>query len=220
MASPLGPLVRPFRVTLGEGDVGFLSFVHGLGDDTELRRRLEGVGAHLLDIRGEITDAFVAYRQKMTSLLLVGLLAILVLVAVRYGTRRGTKRSRAGFLRPTLAACAPALLGAVGTVALLGLLGIPLNILSLVALLMVVSMGVDYGVFLAEGDEQGEGLDATHLAVLVAGVSTIFGFGLLAISDQPALYSIGSTSGIGVLLCLVLAPTMRALTLGAPPPNP
>jgi len=206
---PLGAMVQPFRFTWSEG-VGFVSFLHELHDADALRAALQGIdGAHLIDIAGTLGGAFGAYGERLLQLWLVGLAAVLLLVALRHRA-----------VRPTLIAYVPAVLGAAGTTAVLALCGLQLNMLSLVALLMVVSMGVDYGVFLAEGDEQGEGLDATHLAVLVAGVSTIFGFGLLAISDQPALYSIGSTSGIGVLLCLVLAPTMRALTLGAPPPNP
>ena len=40
---------------------------------------------------------------------------------------------------------------------------------------------------------------------------SVFGFGLLALSDQPMLKSIGATAGIGVLLCLVLVPTMNRI---------
>ncbi len=76
---------------------------------------------------------------------------------------------------------------------------------------MVVSMGVDYGVFLAEAEPGSAELEATHLAVFVAGTSTLLGFGLLAFSDQPPLFSIGLTAGIGVSLCFVLAPTLNAL---------
>lgn len=206
--SAMAPLVRPFLTELEDGRVAVLSFVHGLEEAAALRRRLGGVGAHLIDIRGEITGAFAAYRQKMALLLGIGLIGIVLLVALRH--RLG---GRPGWLRATAAACAPALLGAAGTIAVLGLLGIPLNVLSLVALLMVVSMGVDYGVFFAE-EHGGKGLDATHLAVVIAGISTVFGFGLLAWSDQPALRSIGATSGIGVVLCLILAPTLRQVMLG------
>jgi predicted exporter len=77
---------------------------------------------------------------------------------------------------------------------------------------MVVSMGVDYGVFLAEHRRDPIARDATLLAVVLAGVSTILGFGLLALSSQPPLYHIGLTSAVGVLLCLLLAPTVCALS--------
>jgi predicted exporter len=205
-ASPLAPLVRPFLVRIhedGGAGVAVLSFLHGIRDEAALRAELESVGARLLDVRGVLTGAYTAYREKMTALLPFGLVAICLLVFLRH--RR---------VRPALAACLPPLLAAAGTMAILSLAGIPLNLLSLVALLMVVSMGVDYGVFLAEAGRDPRVLDATHLAVLVAGLSTILGFGLLAMSEQPALLSIGLTAGIGILLCLVLAPTMRSWLLG------
>ena len=47
-------------------------------------------------------------------------------------------------------------------------------------------------------------------AVLFA-LSTMLGFGLLSLSSQPPLYHIGLTSAVGVLLCLLLAPTVCAL---------
>lgn len=202
--TPLEPLVRPFRVTLDDR-VGFVSFLHDLRDEAALRAAIDGVpGARLVDIERAITGAYGAYRERMMRLWLIGLLAVLVLVGLRHRS-----------LRKTAIAYVPAVLAAAGTVGLLSLCGVTLNMLSLVALLMVVSMGVDYGVFLAESHRDARRLDATHLAVFVAGVSTALGFGLLALSDQPPLRSIGLTSGLGVLLCLVLAPTTCALAAGS-----
>jgi predicted exporter len=198
--TPLETLVRPFRVTLEDG-AGRVSFVHELHEPEALARRLALIeGARLLDIQQVFSDAYGAYRLRMSELLLWGLLAVVALVALRHRA-----------LRPVLAACAPALLAAAGTVASLALLGVELNFLSLVALLMIVSMGVDYGVFLVEAGGEREALDATHLAITVAALSTVLGFGLLGLSAHPSLESIGLTSGVGVLLCLVLAPTVRLL---------
>ena len=200
MASPLAPLVRPFIVSM-EKEFGVVSFVGELRDEDRLRELLGEVeGARLVDIETVLSGAYVAYRQRMIWLLTVGLLAVVSLVGLRHRA-----------LRPTLMALCPALLAAAGAVGVLALAGQQLNLLSLVALLMVVSMGVDYGVFLAETCARPKALRATHLSVFVAGVSTILGFGLLTFSDQPALFSIGSAAGLGVLLCLLLAPTTCAI---------
>ncbi|MCA8953049.1 MAG: MMPL family transporter, partial [Planctomycetes bacterium] len=192
--TPLGVLVRPFRI-VADGRVGFLTFLRDVRDEPALRRTLAGVPGRLLAIEGALSAAYGAYRERLLELWLLGLVAVLALVALRHRA-----------VRPTAIACVPALLAAAGTVGLLALFDQPLNMLSLVALLMIVSMGVDYGVFLAENHTAARRLDATCLAVFVAGVSTALGFGLLAISEQPALRGIGLTSGVGVLLCLVLAP--------------
>lgn len=209
VASPLAPLVRPFRVGLG-ARTGVLTFLHDLRDSAALERRLGAIdGARLVDVGATFTRAYREYRARMTALLLLGLVAIVALVALRH--RRAA---------PTIAACAPAFLAAAGTVGLLALLGVELNLLSLVALLMIVSMGVDYGVFLAETGHSERALAATHLAIVVAALSTILGFGLLASSDHPALLAIGSTAGAGVTLCLVLAPTVRRLLVPSTPSRP
>ena len=197
---PLDQMVAPFRFTYS-GGVGFVTFLHELHDEVALRAALAGIdGGRMIDIAGTLSGAYGAYRERLLQLWMVGLGAVLLLVAARHRK-----------LRPTLIAYVPAVLGAAGTAAVLTLCGLELNMLSLVALLMVVSMGVDYGVFLAEHRDDAEQRDATLLAVALAGASTMLGFGLLSLSSQPPLFHIGLTSAVGVLLCLVLAPTVCAL---------
>ena len=197
--SPLWTLVRPFRAE-GPHGVAYVQVLHGLADEAGLRARLEAIdGAHLLDIEGALTSALGEYRARMAELLSLGLVAVVALVALR------RRRPRA-----VLLALLPALLAAAATLGLSGLAGVDLNLLSLVALLMVVSMGVDYGIFLSADDDEPAAAAATRFSILLASLSTMLGFGLLAWSEQPALFRIGATSGVGILLCLVLA-----LSLGA-----
>ncbi len=200
LATPMAALVRPYRVQLPERHA-VLSFLAGVEHEAALGQRISALpGVHLIDIRGTLDSAYGSYRQGMLRLLLLGLVAVVLLVALRHRA-----------LYPTLSSCLPAFLAAAATVGLLSLLGVALNILSLVALLMVVSMGVDYGVFLAEAGDEQEALSATQLALFVSALSTLLGFGLLALSNHPSLFSIGSTAGLGILMCLFLAPLPRLL---------
>jgi predicted exporter len=119
-------------------------------------------------------------------------------------------------LRMSLAAFAPALLSAGVTVFVLFLLGLPLSLLGLTALLMILSIGVDYGVFLTESvheraDQPSGSLHATLAGLFVAWFSTVFGFGVLALSQQPALRIIGVVAAVGVTSALLLAPTALSL---------
>lgn len=201
LASPLASLVRPFRLTLDDGRVALFSYLHGIRDEAALAARVARVpGAQLLDVEAVLTEAFAAYRQRMVSLLVFGVIAVVAVVALRYRK-----------LRLIALAVIPALLGAFGTVAVLTMLGLDISLLSLVSLLMVVSMSVDYGIFLAEDDLHPQARGATQLGVVVDGLTTILGFGLLATSSQPALFSIGAAAGIGVTLCLVLSLSFGAL---------
>ncbi|MCA9513384.1 MAG: MMPL family transporter [Myxococcales bacterium] len=203
-ASPLAPFVRSFRVGLGDR-VAILAFVAGVNAPDALAARLAaafpGGEARLMDVGEVLSRGYARYRERMVELLGAGLLVVLLLVFLRY--RRAL---------PTAAAFLPAILAAVATVAVLALVGQPLNVLSLTALLMVVSMGVDYGVFLAETRGGGAELGATLVALVLACLSTVLGFGLLALSSNPALRSLGLTAGVGVLLSLLLAPTVLVLT--------
>jgi predicted exporter len=79
-----------------------------------------------------------------------------------------------------------------------------------VSLLLVSSMGVDYGVFLAES-RSGD-IHASISGIAIACLTTVFAFGLLAVSDNPALHAIGSTIALGVCLSLALAPTTLVLS--------
>ena len=57
--------------------------------------------------------------------------------------------------RLVLAAFLPGALGAAGALGVCGTFGMPLNLLHFVATLLVLSMGVDYGIFLVGGGELG-----------------------------------------------------------------
>ncbi len=201
-SSPLAPFVRPFKVDLGER-TAFLGFLHGVAAPDAVAARLAGIdGAVFVDHGALMSQIYRTYRSRTVDLLLVGLAVVLALVALRY---RSASR--------TLAAFAPAVLAAGVTVAVLALLGLPLNLLALTALLMVVSMGVDYGVFLVEAaTSHPAGLPATLIGIIVACASTVLGFGLLALSDHPALQTIGVTSAVGIVASLLLAPTALVLT--------
>jgi len=69
-------------------------------------------------------------------------------------------------------------------------------------------------VFMVESRHHRDGPAATVVSLLLACVSTVLSFGLLAMSTNPALRALGLIAGIGVLLSLLLAPTAWLL-LGA-----
>lgn len=201
LASPLVRMVRPFRVETPDGPA-FLTFLRDVRSPEALAARLADLdGARYLDQRQLVNSAYGEHRARSLELVLVGLLAVLAMVALRY--------RRPGL---TMAAFLPALLAAAVTVGALALAGHELHLLHLVALLLVLSMGVDYGVFLAEASRHEDGLPATVLSIVIACLSTVLSFGLLAMSSNPALEAIGLTAGVGVLASLVLAPTTLILT--------
>lgn len=194
--SPLGPLVRPFRSPIGD-KVALFTFVRGVRDVEGLKADLASVeGAFFFDQQTFLTGAYGRYRTRALELVAVGLVGVFLIVLFRY--RR---------LRLALAAFLPALVAAGSTLGLLGLLGMEANLMHLVALLLVLSIGVDYGVFMVEHRSHADVRAATLLSIVVACSTTMLSFGTLAMSSNPALRALGVAVGVGVMLALLLAPT-------------
>ncbi len=202
-ASPIGRLVRTFHTRLGK-DEALLTFLRDADNTPALTAAIAGVpGATFFDQRAFVNRAYAEYRSTTWMLVLVGVLGILLLVAAQYRN-----------LAMTTIACLPAVVACFATLGILSLCGESLNLLHLVGIVIVLSIGVDYGVYLAETAPHPESEPATVLSVVIASLSTVLGFGLLGLSANPALRAIGLTTGLGVLLSLVLAPTL--LLLAAP----
>ena len=199
--SPLSTAVRTFHLALNDQSA-FVTFVRGVHDMEALHKRLGSIaGVTLIDQGQQLRSLYQAYQTKTAQLIALGLIAVLLILIARYRHPR-----------KVIAAFAPALLAAAVTVSTLQLLGHSLDLISLTALLMVVSMGVDYGVFLVDAESLGpRHARAALLSVMVAALSTVLGFGLLALSDHPMLATIGITAWVGILSCLVLAPTALVL---------
>jgi predicted exporter len=206
-ASPIGALAASFRVDFDGGRVAFVTLTRG-ADVERLEGRLHGIeGVRLFDQSRFLSGAYRGFRTSTIQMIVAGLFAVFLIVLVRY--RR---------FGPALAAFLPAVLAATTSLAVLVLLGYEATLMHLVALLLVLSMGVDYGVFMVESSEHEEGPAPTVVSLVLACISTVLSFGLLAMSANPALRALGLVTGIGVFLSLLLAPSAWLLLArrGAP----
>lgn len=149
-------------------------------------------GVRWVDKAEEVSSVLGRYREAMGVLLLFAHAAVFAALAWRFG--RGAWR-----------AWLPTALGSVITLALLGLLGQPLQLFNVLALLLLLGVGVDYGIFLLEHPNDG----SAWLAVSLGAVSTWLAFGLLGLSSTPALRAFGLTLLFGVAIVGLLAPCLR-----------
>jgi predicted exporter len=108
--------------------------------------------------------------------------------------------------RRLLAVSQPLLLAVLLTMGGLALAGVQLGILHLVGLLLVVAVGSNYALFFDMLQQQDAAPDSEMLAsLLLANLTTVASFGLIALSDIPALSAIGIVVAPGALLALLLA---------------
>lgn len=208
--TPLAELADRHVIRDGQG-WAILTMVRGVSERGALREFAQSVPGVVWYDRSELsTELFAQHRREAGRMLGWGLFAVWLILLLRY---RKLSLSLAGF--------APALLGAGATAGILGLCQIEFNLMHWVALLLVASVGADYGVFLVESTTEaaggsdvqttGQHVDATTVSVTLACVSTLFSLGALAFAEHPALHAIGSTTGLGVFMCWLMAPL--ALTL-------
>jgi len=196
------PISEPFRSRwLGQVDgrwasVLMLNSIGPASDLALLRAQASGIeGVRWVDRTREISVLLGHYRAMMAQLLLAGFVAVGIVLWWRY--RRLAWRA----LLPTVLASALSL-------AALGWLGEPFQLFTVLALLLLLGMGVDYGIFLVE--HQGDG--ASWLAISLGAGSTLLSFGLLALSATPALHTFGLTMFFGVTLVWLLSPCFRPNT--------
>jgi len=90
-------------------------------------------------------------------------------------------------VRPVCAASVPVVSGLLVMFGVMASFDLPFNLFNVVATILVIGLGIDYGIFMV--CRLRDGLDrATDRAVLVSGLTTLAGFGALALARHPALH--------------------------------
>ncbi len=148
-------------------------------------------GVTWVDKVGEVSSLLGRYRELMLAVLGLGYALTWVALAWRFG-------------RASWRALAPTALASLITVALLALVGQVLQLFHILPLLILLGLGVDYGIFMLE--QPGRHETRPFLSVTLAAASTLLSFGLLALSATPALHAFGLTLLFGVFLAWLLTP--------------
>jgi uncharacterized protein len=116
----------------------------------------------------------------------------------------------------------PIAFGLLWTLGLMGLFGLPINVMNCVFVIFVIGMGEDYSVFLATSKlDVWRGhpprISPTSASVLISAATTIFGFAVLAFAKHPVLFSMGTTVLLGMvsafIATLVITPACMDLLL-------
>ncbi|MDF1790480.1 MAG: MMPL family transporter [Thalassobaculaceae bacterium] len=204
------PMARPYRALwLGRsGDqVAAVVGLSGVRDPRALAGLQERVdGVTFVDRVDDLSRLFAELREAAQVLILAACAVIAMVVVFRYGPTGGA----AVITAPVTAV--------VASLGLQGWLGEPQSIFNVMALLLVLGIGVDFGIFVREaGREAG----STLLAVALSAVTSILAFGLLGLSSTAGVHGFGLTVFIGVVVAFLLCPL--ATTGRSPdtaPPHP
>ena len=141
------------------------------------------------------------YRQYMGWVVMAAYVMVFGLLFWRY--RRATWR-----------VLAPAAIASVTTLAVLGWAGQSLQLFHVLAFMLLLGIGVDYGIFMQEREpdkkqEHQQEQASAWLAIGLSAANTLLSFGLLGLSNTPALQAFGLTMLIGIALVWISVPLFR-----------
>ncbi|MEO8921834.1 MAG: transporter, partial [Caldimonas sp.] len=194
-----GDAIRPWRALLN------LQPVDGRPIDApRLRAALAGMGGvQLVGIKVELDALYARYLHQAMWQAGLGALAVIALLAIYL---RHARRL-VSVLQPLVAA----MLIVLGVLAASGT---ALGILHLVGLLLTMAIGSNYALFfdhLRRRDVE----EDTLASLLLANLTTVISFGLLATSRIPVLQAVGEVVAPGTLLCLIFSAAFIARTAPA-----
>ena len=193
LAKALEDGAAPFLAELVLAPGQHLIALEGLKDEATLRRVLAPVaGVKFIDPAGDFTILLTKYRHR--AIWLIGLSAVAMLVPLwwRYGAWGAAM------------IMAPAVAAVVLAPALIALTGQAISFFHVMALVLVLSIGVDFAIFCAEASDIRR--SSASLAVVLEAMTTWLSFGVLAFSRVFAVHAFGLTLLLGVLIAFVLAP--------------
>lgn len=164
------------------------------GDDSS------AASVQLINLNQETNQMFGGYLEQAWKLACAGVGAILVLLGL--SLRSVTRVARV---------FAPLAGAVILVMAGQALAGTPMTLLHLVGMLLIVAVGSNYALFFEQNigsDSAQEATETRHLALaslLLANLTTVMGFGILALSQFPVLHALGITVGPGAVLALLLS---------------
>ncbi len=195
---PLAPLLSALMFRRGDGGWAALLPIQPVGtevDKAAVAVAIQGVPeTTMLEIKPELDRLYARYLREAQTQALIGSLGVLALVAFALRS-----------VRRVAAVCQPLVLAVLLTMGALAALGVSLGILHLVGLLLVVAVGSNYALFFNMLADQPQPDDDTLASLMLANLTTVLSFALIAMSSMPALSAIGRVVAPGALLALVLS---------------
>ncbi|MEM0650971.1 MMPL family transporter [Klebsiella huaxiensis] len=192
LASPASEGWRLLWITLADGESGVLVPVEGMKNSAALSTlSTKYSGVAWVDRKSSFDELFALYRHILTGLLLVALAVIACGAMVRLGWRKG------------LISLAPSVLSLGCGLAVLALSGHAVNLFSLLALVLVLGIGINYTLFFS--NPRGTPL-TSFLAITLAMLTTLLTLGMLVFSATQAISSFGIVLVSGIFTAFLLSP--------------
>ncbi len=188
-----GDGTRPWRAL-----VNLQANADGVLDIARIRAAIADVSAaRVVAVHSELDAIYARFLRAAEWQAALGAAAVVVLLGVHLRSARRL-----------VAVALPIAAASLVVLAALALAGVALGILHLVGLLLTVAIGSNYALFFDHLREQSDVDVDTLASLLLANLTTVASFGLLASSPIPVLQAVGIVVAPGALLCLVFSAAM------------
>jgi uncharacterized protein len=150
-----------------------------------------------------ITNEFVTIlKDNFNKLVIISLGLVFLILLIAYGR-----------IELTIITMIPMIFSWIWTVGIMGILGIDFNIFNVIILTFIFGLGIDYSIFIMRGllTEYKYGThdqSSYRVSVILSGITTLLGIGVLIFASHPALRSIATMSIIGILSVILITLTL------------
>ncbi len=133
-------------------------------------------------------------KEEVLQLMIVSFSAIAVLLFILYRN-----------ILKIILAIIPAIFGILVSILISTLFGMGINIVSFFAFILIIGIGLDYGIFITNSLIHKKTIEVSGTAIMIAALTTILAFGSLIISSNLALASIGMINLSGITLTMLFS---------------
>lgn len=187
-SAPLPDLKQLWR---GKREGRFYSIALVSDPAWQMASQLALPGVYAWDTTAQISGTLRDFRTHGGVALLLAYSGIAIAFFYRFGVKLG------GLVM------VPAILASTSALGATVIAGQEVNLMHLVALMLVLSIGVDYAVYFAEGRGDDE---ETMTAVLLSASTAIIAFAMLLCSSSPILRNVGLICVVGLSVSVILSP--------------
>lgn len=183
---------RLMWLTLADGQTAILVPVEGVRDSAVMDRTAQqATGVAWVDRKTSFDHLFSLYRMVLSVLLIVALGIITISAIYRRGWQKG------------LTSLVPSVLSLIFPLAVLALNGYPINLFSMLALVLVLGIGINYTIFFS--NPRGTPLTSL-LAIILAMTTSLLTLGMLVFSSTQAISGFGIVLCSGIFIAFLLSP--------------
>ncbi|MCT4639968.1 MAG: 1-acyl-sn-glycerol-3-phosphate acyltransferase [Bacteroidales bacterium] len=178
-----------------------------LEDKPEVYKKLEGIENVTILDKQYVTNKLVSMlKEDFDKLVTISLIIIFIILLFAYGR-----------IELAIITIIPMILSWVWALGIMGILNIQFNIFNIIISTFIFGLGIDYSIFIMRGMliqyKYGtkDDLPAYKLSILLSGITTIAGVGVLIFAKHPALQSIALMSIIGIGSVIIITYTIQPL---------